>query len=135
MNIVTGKTEFFPNIEKIGFEGRESDNPLAFKWYNEDAVVGGKTMKETLRFAVAYWHSFCNGGADPFGAPPRPMPWNEGPDADTRAKNKMDAAFEFITKIGAPFYCFHDMDIIEEGASFAETTKRLETMVAYAKEK
>ena len=135
MSIVTGQTEFFPNIGKITYEGRDSDNPLAFKWYDENAVVGAKTMKETLRFAVAYWHSFCNGGADPFGAPPRPMPWNEGPDADTRAKNKMDAAFEFITKIGAPFYCFHDMDIIEEGASFAETTKRLETMVAYAKEK
>ena len=135
MSIVTGQTEFFPGIEKVACEGRESDNPLAFKWYDENAVVGGKTMKETLRFAIAYWHSFCGGNADPFGAATRPMPWNEGADADSRAKNKMDAAFEFITKIGAPYYCFHDMDIIEEGSGFAETTKRLETMVAYAKEK
>ena len=135
MSIVTGNTEFFPGIGKIAYEGRDSDNPLAFKWYDENAVVAGKTMKETLRFAIAYWHSFCGGNADPFGAATRPMPWNEGPDADTRAKNKMDAAFEFITKIGAPYYCFHDMDIMEEGADFAETTKRLETIVAYAKEK
>jgi xylose isomerase len=135
MSIIKGNTEFFPGIGKIGFEGSESDNPLAFKWYDENAVVGGKTMKETLRFAVAYWHSFCGGGGDPFGAATRPMPWNEGVDADTRAKNKMDAAFEFITKVGAPYYCFHDMDIMEEGANFAETTKRLETIVAYAKEK
>ena len=134
MSIVTGAKEYFPGIGKIGFEGRESDNPLAFKWYDENAVVGGKTMKETLRFAVAYWHSFCGGNADPFGAATRPMPWTEGADADTRAKNKMDAAFEFITKIGAPYYCFHDMDIMEEGANFAETTKRLETIVAYAKQ-
>lgn len=135
MSIVTGAKEYFPGIGKIGFEGRESDNPLAFKWYDENAVVGGKTMKETLRFAIAYWHSFCGGGGDPFGAATRPMPWNEGADADTRAKNKMDAAFEFITKMGAPYYCFHDMDIMEEGATFSETTKRLESIVAYAKEK
>ncbi len=134
MSIVTGAKEYFPGIGKIEFEGRESSNPLAFKWYDENAVVGGKTMKETLRFAVAYWHSFCGGNADPFGAATRPMPWTEGADADTRAKNKMDAAFEFITKIGAPYYCFHDMDIMEEGANFAETTKRLETIVAYAKQ-
>jgi len=135
MSIVIGNTEYFKGIGKIAYEGRESDNPLAFKWYDENAVVGGKTMKETLRFAIAYWHSFCGSGADPFGSGPRPLPWNEGADADSRAKNKMDAAFEFITKIGAPYYCFHDMDIIEEGATFAETTRRLETIVAYAKEK
>jgi xylose isomerase len=135
MSIVTGQTEYFPTIGKIGFEGRKSDNPLAFKWYDENAVVGGKPMKETLRFAIAYWHSFCGGGADPFGAATRPMPWNEGADAETRAKNKMDAAFEFITKIGAPYYCFHDFDLIEEGDSFTESTKRLEMITDYAKEK
>jgi len=135
MSIVTGNTEFFPGIGKIGFEGRESDNPLAFKWYDENAVVGGKTMKETLRFAVAYWHSFCGGGGDPFGAPTRPMPWNEGADVETRAKNKMDAAFEFFTKIGAPYYCFHDADLIEEGSSRSESAQRLELITDYAKEK
>ncbi len=135
MSIVTGNTEYFPGIGKIGFEGRDSDNPLAFKWYDENAVVGGKTMKETLRFAIAYWHTFCGTGGDPFGPGTHNFPWFAGADADARAKNKMDAAFEFITKIGAPYYCFHDMDIMEEGATFAETTKRLETIVAYAKEK
>jgi xylose isomerase len=135
MSIVTGNTEYFPGIGKIGFEGRDSDNPLAFKWYDENAVVGGKTMKETLRFAIAYWHTFCGTGGDPFGPGTHNFPWFAGADADARAKNKMDAAFEFITKIGAPYYCFHDMDIMEEGANFAETTKRLETIVAYAKEK
>ncbi len=135
MSVVTGAKEYFPSIGKIGFEGRESDNPLAFKWYDENAVVGGKTMKETLRFAVAYWHTFCGTGGDPFGGATHNFPWFEGADADARAKNKMDAAFEFITKVGAPYYCFHDMDIMEEGADFTETTKRLESIVAYAKEK
>ncbi len=135
MSIVTGNTEYFKGIGKIAYEGRDSDNPLAFKWYDENAVVAGKPMKEHLRFAIAYWHSFCGGGGDPFGAATRPMPWNDGADADTRAKNKMDAAFEFITKIGAPFYCFHDFDLVEEGDSFAESTRRLQAIVDYAKEK
>ena len=135
MSIVIGNTEYFPGIGKIEFEGRESDNPLAFKWYDENQIVAGKTMKATLRFAVAYWHSFCGGGADPFGAPTRPMPWLEGADADTRAKNKMDAAFEFITKLGAPYYCFHDYDLVEEGDTFSESTRRLQAIVEYAKEK
>jgi xylose isomerase len=133
--MVTGVKEYFPGIGKIGFEGRESDNPLAFKWYDENGLVGGKTMKETLRFAIAYWHTFCGTGGDPFGGSTHAFPWFAGADADTRAKNKMDAAFEFFTKIGAPYYCFHEMDIMEEGATFAETTKRLESIVAYAKEK
>jgi xylose isomerase len=135
MSIVTGAKEYFPGIGKIGFEGRASDNPLAFKWYDENGLVGGRTMKETLRFAIAYWHTFCGTGGDPFGGQTHFFPWFAGADAETRAKNKMDAAFEFITKIGAPYYCFHDFDLIEEGASFAESAKRLETMVAYAKEK
>lgn len=135
MSIVTGAKEYFPTIGKIGFEGRESDNPLAFKWYDENAVVGGKTMKEALRFAIAYWHTFCGTGGDPFGGQTHFFPWFEGADAENRAKNKMDAAFEFITKIGAPYYCFHDYDLIEEGASFAESTRRLEMITDYAKEK
>jgi xylose isomerase len=135
MSIVTGSTEYFPGIGKIAYEGRDSDNPLAFKWYDENAVVGGKTMKETLRFAIAYWHTFCGTGGDPFGGQTHFFPWFSGDDAETRAKNKMDAAFEFITKIGAPFYCFHDYDLVEEADSFAESTRRLEMIVDYAKQK
>ena len=135
MSVVTGAKEYFPNIGKIGFEGRESDNPLAFKWYDENAVVAGKTMKEHFRFAIAYWHTFCGTGGDPFGGQTHFFPWFEGDDADARAKNKMDAAFEFITKMGAPYYCFHDFDLVEEGSSYSESTRRLETIVAYAKEK
>ena len=135
MGIVTGDREFFPGIGKIRFEGRESDNPLAFKWYDENAVVAGKSMKEHLRFAIAYWHSFCGSGSDPFGGATHAYPWLGGADADTRAKNKMDAAFEFITKIGAPYYCFHDYDLVEEGESFAESTRRLAEIVEYARQK
>ena len=135
MSIVTGNTEYFPGIGKVGFEGRDSDNPLAFKWYDENAVVAGKTMKETLRFAIAYWHTFCGTGGDPFGGATHAFPWFAGTDADVRAKNKMDAAFEFITKVGAPYYCFHDYDLVEEGNTFAESTRRLKSIVEYAKEK
>jgi len=135
MGIVTGDTEYFPGIGKVAYEGRESDNPLAFKWYDEKATVGGKSMKETLRFAIAYWHTFCGTGRDPFGSATRDYPWLTGDDAETRARNKMDAAFEFFTKIGAPYYCFHDYDLIEEGASLTESARRLEMITDYAKEK
>ncbi len=135
MSIVIGDREYFPNISKIDYEGVGSDNPLAFKWYDANAVVAGKPMRDHLRFAIAYWHSFCGTGNDPFGGQSHFFPWFEGGDADTRAKNKMDAAFEFITKIGAPYYCFHDYDLVEEGSTFAESTARLHRIVGYAKEK
>ncbi|MCG8697502.1 MAG: xylose isomerase [Bacteroidales bacterium] len=135
MSIITGNQEYFPGIGKIAYEGRESTNPLAFKWYDEKKVVGGKTMKEIFRFAVAYWHSFCGDGSDPFGSGTMNFAWNEGSDAITKAKNKMDAAFEFFTKLGNPFYCFHDFDLASEGASIQESDKNLEAIVAYAKEK
>ena len=90
---------FFKNIEKIQFEGRESDNPLAFKWYDEDKIVAGKTLKEHLRFAVAYWHTFNNKGGDPFGADTETFEWDKKQDPIERAKDKMDAAFEFIQKL------------------------------------
>ena len=135
MSITIGTKEYFPGIGKIAFEGRDSDNPLAFKWYDENAVVAGKTMKEHMRFAIAYWHTFCGLGGDPFGGQTHFFPWLEGADAGERARNKMDAAFEFITKIGAPFYCFHDFDLVEEGPSLAESARRLESIVAYAGEK
>ncbi len=135
MGVVTGDTTFFPGVGRIPFEGRDSDNPLAFHWYDEDRVVAGRTMKEQLRFSVAWWHTFCGKGSDPFGSATHAWPWFSGRDAETRAKNKMDAAFEFITKLGAPFYCFHDYDLAEEADDFSESTRRLEVMVEYAREK
>ena len=127
---------FFPTIDKIKFEGKESNNPFAFKYYDEShQVIGGKTMKEYFRFAIAYWHTFCGTGNDPFGPGTKVFPWDTSADAIQRAKDKMDAAFEFITKIGAPFYCFHDFDLIDEGSSIAESELRLQTIVDYAKAK
>ena len=127
--------EYFKNIGKIKYEGPKSDNPLAFKWYDENRVVGSKTMKEHFRFAVAYWHSFGGTGADPFGPGTKEFPWLVAKDPIERAKNKMDAAFEFISKIGIPYYCFHDFDLVDEGDNLAESSIRLETITDYAKEK
>ncbi len=135
MNITTGPKEFFPGIGKIPYEGKESDNPLAFKWYDEDKVVRGKPMKEHLRFATAYWHTFCNTGGDPFGGGTKRFPWDAYPTPLERGRAKMDAAFEFFTKVGTPFYCFHDFDLVEEGDTLAESEKRLFAMVDYAREK
>lgn len=135
MKIITGDKEFFKGIGPIKFEGVESDNPLAFKWYDENRVVAGKTMKEHLRFAVCYWHTFCNTGADPFGPGTKHFAWDAGTDAVARAKDKMDAAFEFITKLGVPYYCFHDIDLVDEGANIKEYESRLQTIVDYAKQK
>lgn len=135
MSITLGTKEFFPGIGKIPFEGVKSDNPLAFKWYEENRVVGGKTMKEHLRYAVCYWHTFCNTGGDPFGPGTKHFPWDASSDAVTRAHDKMDAAFEFMSKLGVPYYCFHDVDIVDEGGSIAEYEKRMQTMVDYAKQK
>jgi xylose isomerase len=126
---------YFKGIEKIKFEGRESDNPLSFKFYDPERVVSGKTMKDHFRFAIAYWHSFCGTGNDPFGPGTKEFPWDKNPDPVVKAKDKMDAAFEFISKIGAPFYCFHDFDLIEEGGSLAESENRLQTIVGYARQK
>ena len=127
--------EYFNNISKINYEGRDSKNPFAFRWYDESKVVAGKKMKEHFKFAVAYWHSLCGGGGDPFGAPTRPMPWLSASDPIQRAKDKMDAAFEFITKLGVPYYCFHDVDLIDEGSSIAEYESRMNLITDYAKNK
>ncbi|MFN5913209.1 MAG: xylose isomerase, partial [Chitinophagaceae bacterium] len=132
MSITLGNKEFFPGIGKIVFEGKESDNPLAYKWYNEDQLVAGKTMKEHFRFAIAYWHSFCNTGADPFGPGTKHLPWDYASASLDRAKDKMDAAFEFITKLGVPYYCFHDVDLVDEGNSLAEYESNLAAIVDYA---
>jgi xylose isomerase len=135
MKVTTGSQTFFKGIKKIRYEGKDSDNPLAFKYYDANRKVGKKTMEDHLRFAVAYWHTFCGNGGDPFGAPTKVFPWLKATDPLQRAHDKMDAAFEFITKIGIPFYCFHDFDIVEEGAMLKESEKRLFTMVNYAQQK
>ncbi|TKG96372.1 xylose isomerase [Puteibacter caeruleilacunae] len=134
MSLTIGNKEYFPTIGKIAYEGPDSKNPLAFKWYDENRVVAGKTMKEHLRFAVAYWHTFCGDGGDPFGPGTQIFPWGTEADPIAAAKSKMDAAFEFITKLGVPFYCFHDTDVVGDGSVF-EIEKRLATMVEYAKQK
>lgn len=130
-----GNKEYFKGIKEIKYEGRESDNPLAFKFYNPEQKVGGKSMKDYLRFAVAYWHTFCGTGADPFGPGTLKFPWDESGDAMAAAKEKADAAFEFITKLGFDYYCFHDFDLVREGGTFTESEKRLSAIVDYLKEK
>lgn len=133
--MTTGQNEFFKGITPIKFEGTGSDNPLAYRWYDENKMIAGKTMKEHLRFAVAYWHSFVGSGADPFGEPTHIFPWDKKTDAVERAKDKADAAFEFITKLGLPFYCFHDVDVVDYTNDVADNEKRLQAITAYLKEK
>ncbi|MDR1786430.1 MAG: xylose isomerase [Spirochaetaceae bacterium] len=131
----TGNKEYFPGIGKIPYEGAASKNPLAFRYYEADRTVRGKKMKDWLRFAVAYWHSFCGDGADPFGAATHIFPWNSTSDPMQNAVNKADAAFEFITKIGAEFYCWHDRDIAPEGASPEESAKNLSVIIGELKKR
>ena len=133
MDAFIGNKEYFPGIGKIKFEGKESRNPLAFKWYDESSVINGKTMKDYLRFAIAYWHTFCGEGGDPFGPGTKSFPWNGAADPIDAAKNKLDAAFEFISKIGAPYYCFHDTDIVGDGSVF-EIEKRMGQIVPVMKQ-
>ena len=135
MSVLIGETEYFPGIGPITYEGPESDNPLAFRYYDAGRVVAGKPMAEHFRFAVAYWHAFTQTGADPFGAGTTALPWDRAASAEQRARDRMDAAFEFITKLGVPYYCFHDTDLVDEGASRAETRERLQGIVEYAKQK
>ena len=133
--IITGDREFYKGIGKIEYEGKESDNPLAFKYYDANKIVAGKTMKEHFKFAVAYWHTFCGQGADPFGLGTQDFPWDKSNDVMQRAKDKADAAFEFISKIGFEYFCFHDYDLVEEASSFDESEKRLYEIVQYIKAK
>ncbi len=133
--IITGDREFYKGIGKIEYEGKESDNPLAFKYYDANKMIAGKTMKEHFKFAVAYWHTFCGQGADPFGLGTQDFPWDKSNDVMQRAKDKADAAFEFISKMGFEYFCFHDYDLIEEGSSFDESEKRLHEIVQYIKAK
>jgi xylose isomerase len=135
MAIVLGDKTYFKSVGQINYEGPGSDNPLAFQYYNASQVVAGKTMQEWLRFACAYWHSFVGNGGDPFGEPTHIYPWNSASDAIGRAKDKADAAFEFMTKLGLPYYCFHDVDVVEYTNDVADNEHRLATMTAYLKQK
>jgi len=124
-----GNREYFPGISRIEYEGPESDNPLAFKAYDADRMVGNKTMREHLRFAICYWHTFCANGADPFGPGTRFHPWSESADPLEAAEEKLDAAFEFFSKMTVPYFCFHDRDLAPEGANVAESEKNLQHLV------
>jgi len=130
-----GNKEYFKGIGEIKYEGKQSDNPLAFKYYNPDQVVAGRKIKDWFKFSVAYWHTFCGQGADPFGPGTQNFAWDQPKDAIDAAKEKADAAFEFTTKMGFDYYCFHDFDLVREGATFAESEKRLATIVDVLKEK
>lgn len=133
--VLIGDKEYFKGIGEIKYEGKESDNPLAFKYYNPEQMVAGKTMRDHFKFAVAYWHTFCGQGADPFGPGTQNFEWDKSSDPVQAAKDKADAAFEFIGKMGFDYFCFHDFDLIQEGATFGESEKRLATITDYIKEK
>ncbi len=126
--------EAFPNLKKIPYEGCKSRNPLAFKHYNAGELVEGQTMAEHLRFSVAYWHTFRNGCADPFGQPTRLMPWDDGTPSIENAQNRVRVAFEFFEKLGVPFYCFHDRDVAPEGRTLAASNKNLDAVVKVLKD-
>ena len=130
--IYKGRKEFYPGIGKIEYEGRKSKNPLAFRWYNPEQVVSGKKMKDHMRFAVAYWHSFCGHGTDQFGSTTHFFPWDDM-KLDDKISHRLDAAFEFTTKIGAPYYCFHDVDVVGNDGSVLDIEKRLEKYVPVMK--
>lgn len=127
--------EYFKGIDPIKFEGKESDNPLAFKYYNPSQIVCGKTMREHFKFAIAYWHTFCGQGSDPFGPGTQNFAWDKASDPIQAAKDKADAAFEFIGKMGFDYFCFHDYDLVQEAPTFAESEKRLAMIVDYIKQK
>ena len=127
--------EFFPGIGKIQFEGKESKNPMAFRYYDANKVVLGKTMAEWLKFSMAWWHTLCAEGADQFGGGTKTFPWNGEACPIQAAKDKVDAGFEFMQKIGIEYYCFHDVDLVDEGADVEEYEANLKQIVAYLKEK
>ena len=127
--------EFFPEIGKIPFEGVDSRNPMAFRYYNPEQVVLGRKMKDWLKFSMAWWHTLCAEGGDQFGGGTKTFPWNECADPIQAAKDKVDAGFEFMQKVGIEYYCFHDVDLISEASSIEEYEENLKTVVAYLKEK
>ena len=127
--------EYFPQLGQIKFEGVESKNPLAFRYYNPEQVVAGKKMKDWFKFSMAWWHTLCAEGADQFGGGTKTFPWNQGATAIERAKNKMDAGFEIMQKLGIEYYCFHDVDLVDEAPCPEEYEANLKEIVAYAKQK
>ena len=133
--ILTGNKEYFKGIDAIEYEGKDSDNPLAFKYYDPERIVAGKTMREHFKFAIAYWHTFCGQGSDPFGPGTQNFPWDQSSDPLEAAKDKADAAFEFITKMGFDYFCFHDFDLIDEGPTLSASEERLSAIVDYLKQK
>ena len=135
MDFYKGEKEFFPGIGKIKFEGKESKNPMAFRYYDADKVIMGKKMSEWLKFAMAWWHTLCAEGGDQFGGGTKKFPWNGEADKVQAAKNKMDAGFEFMQKMGIEYYCFHDVDLCEEAETIEEYEANLKEIVAYAKQK
>ena len=135
MEVLSKQKQYFKQIPTIKFEGRDTDNPFAFRGYDEAKVVAGKTLKEHFKFACAYWHSFNGNGSDPFGGPTHIFPWDEANDPLDRAYAKADAAFEFITKLGLPYYCFHDVDVVDYTDDIFENDRRLQSMVDYLKQK
>lgn len=135
MTTVTERKKFFKNIDQVKFEGPGTDNPLAFRWYDENKMVAGKKMKEHLRFACAYWHSFTGSGADPFGESTHIFPWDTIQDPVERAYAKADIAFEFMSKLSLPYYCFHDVDVVDYSNNVAENDRRLQAVTSYLKQK
>jgi len=133
--ITTGDKEYYKGIGGIQYEGKDSDNPLAYKYYNPDHIVAGKTMREHFKFAIAYWHSFCGQGGDPFGPGTQQFPWDQAAEPIQRAKDKADAAFELITKLGFDYFCFHDVDLIDEAPTLAENENRLQIISDYVAQK
>lgn len=133
--ILTGEKEFYKEIGAISYEGKKSDNPLAFKYYNPDQKIMGKSMREHFKFAVAYWHSFCGQGSDPFGPGTQMFPWDESNDPMQRARDKADAAFEFITKMGFDYFCFHDVDLVDQAQSLSKHEKQLHEIGNYIEQK
>ena len=135
INLTLGEKEYFPNIKQIEYEGRDSDNPLAFKFYDSEKIVSGKPMREHLKFAVAYWHTFCGTGSDPFGPGTKHFPWNVSSNQMEAAYARLDAAFEFFSKLGVDYYCFHDRDLAPEGNDANESEKYLQQLTQAAKRK
>jgi len=124
----------FPDVDKINYEGPKSKNPLAFRWYDENEMIEGKSMKDHLRFSVVYWHTFRGNGSDPFGSATMVRPWEDGSDSVDNAIRRAHVAFEFMEKLGAPYYAFHDRDIAPEGASLAESNRNLDAVAKVLKE-
>ena len=127
--------QYFPEIGKIAFEGKDSKSPLAYHYYNPEQVVAGKKMKDWFKFAMAWWHTLCAEGGDQFGGGTKKFPWNTGATAVERAKNKADAGFEIMQKLGIEYYCFHDVDLCDEAETIEEYEANLKEVVSYLKQK